>query len=162
LLDFDGTILLVSHDREFLDNVVTSTLVFEGEGRVAEYVGGYTDWLRQRARATAAGKAASTTNVSSSTAAPSITSPLPVAASTTEAPRKVAKLSYKLQRELDGLPARIEELEKELGAINARIEAADFYQQSKTATSAVLAELASKQLEHDTCFERWLELSGEN
>ncbi len=143
LLEFDGTILLVSHDREFLDNVVTSTLVFEGEGRVGEYVGGYSDWLRQKARAAAKQK--------------EVTATAPVAA--VEAPRKTTKLSYKLQRELELLPMQIETLEKKLEALNARVAAADFYQQSKTATSATLAEVSAVQLELETCYARWLELS---
>jgi ATP-binding cassette subfamily F protein uup len=142
LLEFDGTILLVSHDREFLDNVVTSTLVFEGEGRVGEYVGGYSDWLRQKARAAAKQKEVA--------AAP---------AAVVEAPRKTTKLSYKLQRELELLPAQIETLEKKLEALNARVAAADFYQQSKTATSATLAEVSAVQLELETCYARWVELS---
>jgi ATP-binding cassette subfamily F protein uup len=143
LLDFDGTILLVSHDREFLDNVVTSTLAFEGAGRVAEYVGGYTDWLRQR---------------------PSIEKPAteskpasaPVAM---ESARKSSKLSYKLQRELEALPAQIEMLEKKIAGLNATVSAADFYQQPQEKISEVLAELTKTQAELDTQFERWIELS---
>ena len=145
LLDFDGTILLVSHDREFLDNVVTSTVAFEGEGRVAEYVGGYTDWLRQRRVPVAAEKVAEK-NVAS------VTAPA-------EAPRKSSKLSYKLQRELDALPAQIEALEKKLADLNARVAADDFYQQPKAVVSEALAQLSAIQLELDAHFERWLELS---
>ena len=144
LLDFDGTILLVSHDREFLDNVVTSTLVFEGEGRVGEYVGGYSDWLRQRARAPVAAPVKEVE--AAAPAAPVET-------------RKPSKLSYKLQRELDALPERIDTLEKTLEALNARMAAPDFYQQPQAAVTAALAELAEKQAELDACFERWLELS---
>jgi ATP-binding cassette subfamily F protein uup len=140
LLEFDGTILLVSHDREFLDNVVTSTVVFEGAGKVAEYVGGYTDWLRQRAKTDAAAKVAA-------------------AAPATEARKPAAKLSYKLQRELDTLPARIETLEQQVEAINARMAAADFYQQPQAAVNAALAELATAQAELDTAYARWMELS---
>jgi ATP-binding cassette subfamily F protein uup len=143
LADFDGTILLVSHDREFLDNVVTSSLVFEGAGKVAEYVGGYSDWLRQRT-APAAAKRSSVTPV----------------APPAEAPRKAAvKLSYKVQRELEALPGRIEQLENTVKALNEKIAAPDFYQGDQANVAAALAELTATQTELDTCYARWLELS---
>ena len=98
LVDYQGTLLLVSHDRDFLDNVVTSTLVFEGQGKVNEYVGGYDDWLRQAQ------------HQSSKQATPVADRKGPAKA----AQRKPAKLSYKDQRELDQLPARIAQPEAEL------------------------------------------------
>ena len=97
LVDYTGTLLLVSHDRDFLDNVVTTTLVIEGDGRVGEYVGGYSDWLRQRARP-------------ASGAAPRGQG-MPAAASLPEPPQPRRKLSYKVERELEQLPLRIEALE---------------------------------------------------
>jgi len=146
LLDFDGTILLVSHDREFLDNVVTSSLVFEGEGRVADYVGGYSDWLRQR-------PAAASSLKRREEPAPAATAAAPAEA------RKSGKLSYNLQRELEGLPARIEALETRLQALNDQVAAPDFYQRDHAAVAAALAELSSVQLELDQAYARWLELS---
>jgi ATP-binding cassette subfamily F protein uup len=146
LLDFDGTILLVSHDREFLDNVVTSSLVFEGNGKVSEYVGGYSDWVRQRGQQV-------------TSAASSGKSAKPVAGPAVDDGKKAAKLSYKLQRELDALPARIEQLEAAVAAVNAEIAADDFYQRSQSAITAKLNELSAAQLELDTAYTRWLELS---
>ena len=145
LADFDGTILLVSHDRDFLDNAATSTLVFEGEGRVGEYVGGYSDWLRQRRTAAEPARRESA-------------SPAPAAASTGES-RKSGKLSYKLQRELEALPERIETLEAALQALNEKVAAPDFYRQEQPVVAAALAELAAAQAELDACYQRWLELS---
>src|SRR5690606_8161214 len=120
LADYNGTLLLVSHDRDFLDNVVTSTLVMEGDGRVGEYVGGYSDWLRQRP-APAAPKAA--------VARPA---PQPAAVATpaaSPAPAGKRKLSYKDARELEQLPGRIEALEAELADLAAAMSDPAFYQQ---------------------------------
>ena len=146
LSEFDGTILLVSHDREFLDNVVTSSVVFEGAGRVVEYVGGYTDWLRQRPQVAIAPKPAP--------------SPAKTAAPAVESAKKSTKLSYKLQRELDELPQRIEQFEQKLDAMNAEAGAADFYQRPAAEVTAHLQRLAEVQLELDQAYERWVELSG--
>ncbi len=148
LLDFDGTILLVSHDREFLDNVVTSSVVFEGDGRVREYVGGYSDWLRQRTQRITTTAAASATKSATKPAAVSV-----------DDGKKAPKLSYKLQRELDALPMRIEELEAKVASLNAEIGASDFYQLSATTVTAKLSALSAVQLELETCYARWLELS---
>src|SRR5690606_9371209 len=117
LADFDGTVLLVSHDRDFLDNAATSTLVFEGEGRVVEYVGGYSDWLRQRPAAEPARRDSA--------------SPAPAPAASAGEVRKSGKLSYKLQRELEALPGRIEALEARLQALNETVAAPDFYRQEQ-------------------------------
>ena len=119
LVDYQGTLLLVSHDREFIDNVVTSTLVFEGGGRIGEYVGGYTDWLRQRQPLP--------------TAAPRVQRPPPAAPARPGAEAAMAaapkKLSYKLQRELDALPARIESLETEQARLHERAADPELYRQ---------------------------------
>ncbi len=127
LLDFDGTLLLVSHDRAFMDNVVTSVLAFEGEGRVREYVGGYSDWVRQGGSLPPApweGAARQHAELVAEAVAGAIgghagcgrgaekaASADPASAANRGVARKPAKLSYKLQRELDGLPAEIERLE---------------------------------------------------
>ncbi|MBP6897428.1 MAG: ATP-binding cassette domain-containing protein [Pseudacidovorax sp.] len=120
LQDYEGTVFLVSHDRAFLDNVVTSTIAAEGDGRWREYEGGVQDWLIQsrRAREIAAASAAATTS-SDPAAAPATATP-PVADATTAAPRR--KLSYKEQRELDALPARIAALEAEQKTVQTELE----------------------------------------
>ncbi len=143
LAEFDGTILLVSHDRDFLDNVATGTLVFEGGGRTSEYVGGYSDWLRQRRAPQLSSK-------------PAATKPVEIKV---ETPKKVQKLSYKLQRELEELPVKIEALEAELTRLNGEVASADFYQRDGKAVEKVLAQLSATQLQLDQSYERWVELS---
>lgn len=153
LADFDGTILLVSHDREFLDNAVTSCVVFEGEGNVREYVGGYSDWLRQRDTV----KGVNAQADSASARAKSSQAPAdPKKAA--EPAKKTAKLSYKLQRELDELPALIEQAEAAIASLNAAIAAPDFYQRDGAAVSAKLAELEAAQALLEQRYTRWLEL----
>jgi len=147
LMDYQGTLLLVSHDRAFLDNVVTSTLVFEGEGRIGEYIGGYSDWLRQR------------TIPRPATAARPQTAVAPVR---TAAPAgKARKLSYKDQRELDGLPARIEGLEAEQAALQARVSDPGFYRQPGDDIAATLARLEVLGDELRSCYVRWEELEAQ-
>jgi len=151
LLEFPGTVLIVSHDRAFLDNVVTSTLVFEGEGRVREYVGGYQDWLRQ-------GGSPRLLGVEEARARPAPKAepaPAPVAAPVA-APRR--KLSYKEQRELEALPGQIEALEEELAALQQETAEPSFYQRPVEETRAALARLESLQHELDALLERWAEL----
>ncbi|MEG7358241.1 ATP-binding cassette domain-containing protein [Pseudomonas citronellolis] len=151
LLGFDGTVLMVSHDRAFLDNVVTSTLVFEGEGRVREFVGGYQDWLRQGGSPRLLGvgeeKAAKSEPAPQATAAP---------AAAPEAAKK--KLSYKLQRELEAIPGQIDALEAELAGVQEEISAPSFYQRPAEETRVVLERLDSLQVELDRLIERWAEL----
>jgi ATP-binding cassette subfamily F protein uup len=163
LLEFQGTVLMVSHDRAFLDNVVTSTLVFEGEGRVREYVGGYQDWLRQGGspRLLGVGERQSDNETpSKSTETPVVlTENATGAVSPAEAaPKK--KLSYKLQRELDAIPLQIDELEGKLAKLNERVSAPDFYSQPSNVTAAVLAEMEALQKDMDVLLERWAELEG--
>ena len=147
LMDYQGTLLLVSHDRAFLDNVVTSTLVFEGEGRIGEYIGGYSDWLRQR------------TIPRPATAARPQTAVAPVR---TAAPAgKARKLSYKDQRELDGLPARIEGLEAEQATLQARVSDPGFYRQPGDDIAATLARLEVLGDELRSCYVRWEELEAQ-
>ena len=142
--EYSGTLLLVSHDRAFLDNVVTSTLVFEGDGRVGDYVGGYSDWLRQRPAA----QPAAPENKPKAAA--------PVAAAAANTSRR--KLSYKEQRELDALPGRIDALESEQAALQAQMAEPGFYQQPDADVQAALARLQQVQQELEQCLERWLAL----
>jgi ABC transport system ATP-binding/permease protein len=147
--DYPGTLLLVSHDRDFLDNVVTSTLVMEGDGRVGEYVGGYTDWLRQRpvkSVPAASAKAAPTA------AAVAAATPSPAA------PKK--KLSYKDARELEQLPVRIEQLETKVAELTAQMNEPSFYQRDAAGIAAHTDLMAKTQAELDAAYERWNELEG--
>ncbi|EZQ17095.1 MULTISPECIES: ATP-binding cassette domain-containing protein [Halopseudomonas] len=154
LAGFDGTVLLVSHDRAFLDNVVTSSLVFEGHGNVREYVGGYADWLRQGGKVELLAEWGD--DVSESPApTESAVEPEPAKA---PAAKTKTKLSYKLQRELDALPALLEKLEAELEALQQQVSDPEFYLQAHEQTAPVLAALESKQGELDQALERWAEL----
>jgi len=178
LLNFDGSIILVSHDRTFIDNVVSSTLVFEGDGVITEYAGGYSDWLLQRT------DSVSSARQKGHQAAGSISSldkgdignhgvsgnrggsgkkghsrnkgdsnfkDMP-----TKSVKK--KLSYKLQREYDGLPARLEYLELEIAALQKEVATPEFYQQSHEFVSERLSLLTQGESELDALMERWLEL----
>jgi ATP-binding cassette subfamily F protein uup len=139
LQNYDGTVFLVSHDRTFLDNVVTSTIAFEGEGRWREYEGGVQDWLTQsrRAQALAAPAPAAKPKVESQT------SPQPAPAG--RVPLSKRKLSYKEQRELEGLPARVQALEQEQQTIQAALADGTLY--SRDAARA--AELAARNTQID-------------
>jgi ATP-binding cassette subfamily F protein uup len=143
LSDYDGTLLLVSHDRTFLDNVVTSTIAFEGDGEVNEYVGGYEDWLRQRSTVTP-GKA----RLSKEEAARDRASKSAPAGS-----RK--KLGFNEQRELAGLPARIEALEAEVQELEQQVSQSGFYQQDKASITATLERLQQAQDELQQSYTRW-------
>ena len=143
LADYAGTLLLVSHDRTFLDNVVTSTLVFEGEGKVGEYVGGYEDWARQR-----------------------------IAAERTEAPKRASapiedkrgngtrKLSYNEQRELEALPGKIESLEAERSQLHKLMGDGGFYKQPGDKITAAIGRLEAITSELEECYARWESLAG--
>ena len=150
LAEYPGTLLLVSHDRDFLDNVVTSTLVMEGEGRVGEYVGGYSDWERQRPAAASA--AAMTAKGKSFTPAPEAVPPTPPPAQ----PKR--KRSYKEARELEELPARIETLEGKVAAMTGAMEDPAWHQRDGAAIAADTAALAAVQAELDAAYLRWSEL----
>ncbi|ABE59745.1 ATP-binding cassette domain-containing protein [Chromohalobacter israelensis] len=167
LLDFDGTLLLVSHDRAFMDNVVTSVLAFEGEGYVREYVGGYSDWVRQGGKLPPApgefGNAANVLPAREAEPAPSASTRAEAdKATTASAPAKPkrAKLSYKLQRELDQLPGTIETLEAEVASFEAEVGAPEFYQQDAETVTQRLEALAAKQDELDAAMSRWMELEA--
>ena len=151
LLEWPGTLLLVSHDRRFLDNVVTSTIAFEGEGRWQEYVGGYNDWLRQRS---AVAGVRGTTETSTTRRAVEREAGPPPAAATRR------KLSYKEQREYEGLPARIAALEDEQKALEARSADPGFYKEGAEAIRAVLERIEAVGNELHVAYERWLELES--
>ena len=151
LIDYPGTLILVSHDREFIDNVVTSSLVMEGNGRVGDYVGGYSDWLRQRPMAARIAAA----NAASPRLTPQVApTPKPAPAPAPAAPAK-RKLSYKEQRELDELPGRIEALDGEIAALTARIQDPAFYRQPAEEVTAANARLAALQAELEQAYARW-------
>jgi ABC transport system ATP-binding/permease protein len=147
LSEYAGTLLVVSHDREFLDNVVNKILVFEAGGRIVEYAGGYSDWARRgrelaQLDALAQGSAAARAEPRNP--------PRP--------PQRSTKLGYLEQRELAALPGRIEALEAEIAALEARIAAPGFYAQPWEQTQPVLDALAERNAEHDRLAERWLKL----
>jgi ATP-binding cassette subfamily F protein uup len=150
LIDYPGTLILVSHDRAFLDNVVTSSLVMEGNGRVGEYVGGYTDWLRQRPIAQRIAAAAAGAPRLTPQVAPKPAAPPPVAAEPVK-----RKLSYKEQRELEQLPGRIESLDAEVATLTAQIQDPAFYRKGPEAVTAANARLAALQAELEQAYARW-------
>ena len=146
LCGFDGTLLLVSHDRDLLDNVVTSSLVLEGDGRIGEYVGGYSDWLRQRP-------------LSEPAAGPEKAKPAKPDAA--ERPRKpAAKLSYKDQRSLEELPAQIEALETEQTALHARLADPALYQGDGSQVAAAKVRMDALEAELADCYQRWEDLEA--
>jgi ATP-binding cassette subfamily F protein uup len=148
---FEGTVLLVSHDRAFLDNIVTSTLAFEGEGRVTEYVGGWADYLRQsQARGAEPAPRAAAPGVTPPAAAPAQSGAVPVTAR--------RKLSYKEQRELESLPERIAILEGEQSALKAEMESPEFYKSGAGRIHAVMSRLDEASRELEQLLERWMEL----
>ena len=147
LADYQGTLLLVSHDRAFLDNVVTSLLVFKGDGEIEEVIGGYQDYLDEQASAkpAPAGKPASK----------------PADRAVAGTPKKPKKRSYKDQRELEALPARIEALESEQAQLQATINDPAFYQGDAAEIEATLARVTELESELEAALERWMELEGD-
>ncbi len=155
LCDYQGTVIVVSHDRAFLDNVVTSTLVFESAGTVTRYPGGYSDWLRQGKRLAATDEPAGQKPAAAPTRR---IAPSPPAA-VTEEPRQ-RKLSYKLKLELDGLPTRIETLEARIIAMESAQSAPDFYARDYAEIQPLLDELGQLREELDHAVTRWDELES--
>ena len=155
--EYPGTLLLVSHDRDFLDNVVTSTLVMEGEGRVGEYVGGYTDWLRQRPVRPPEPAPGRRSMPVSSIAGGKEPAPAPPPAA---APAAKRKLGFKETRELEQLPGRIEALESRLADMTTEMNDPAFYQRDAAAITAHTTEVAKVQAELDAAYARWAELDG--
>ena len=152
LLNFEGTVLLVSHDRDFMDNVITSLVVLDGKGNVNEYVGGYSDWEARggslsEARAGSSKKtekAAKNTHV----------------ANQNQTSTKITKLSYKDQRELGNLPGKIEKLEKLQTQLEETMSAPGFFQSDHERVQRVSQELSEVQAQLETAFDRWGELEG--
>lgn len=142
LLDYSGTLLLVSHDRAFINNVVTSSLVFEGNGRVREYAGGYDDWLAQRPAAPSDEKPAAAKEKKSR----------PTAA------KAAKKLSYKEERELEALPGLIEAMEAEQQSLFDAMAAPDFYQQQAAEITRIQTRLAELEQSLSLGYARWEEL----
>ena len=145
LCEYAGTLIVVSHDREFLDNVVTSTIVFEEDGKLQEYVGGYSDWARR-------GHALAVTDN------PYEEEEKKRAAEERRRNRKPTKLSYKDQRELDELPAEIEAIEAAIAALQAAIAAPDFYAQETGLVQSKLQELGETEKQLEERMDRWSEL----
>jgi ATP-binding cassette subfamily F protein uup len=135
LIDYKGTIILVSHDRAFINNVVTSTLAFEGQGAFNHYVGGYNDWLRQR------------TKQLNQTSKPKKTD--------TRIKKKTVKLSYKDQRELNELPGQIEKLETEIDKISQQMSEPDFFKSAREQVQKTEKRLLQLQNMLSQCYERW-------
>ena len=145
--EYQGTLLVVSHDRAFLDNVVTGTLVFEGGGRIAEYVGGYRDWLAQRRPVAKIQKQPD--------------EPIEPARGIIEsAPARGKKLGYKEQKELDTLPARIEALEDAQSKLQQLMADSDFYRRDKSEITLALARAEELKRELDEAYGRWQTLDA--
>jgi len=147
LVAFQGTILLVSHDRAFLDNVVTSTLVFEGEGHISEYVGGYADWQRQRA--------------ANAPRQPEKTPDRP-GRSSPRVKQRARKLSYHEVRELEQLPALIERFEHEQAALFESLADPSFYRSEGNAIAVTRSRLAEVENELAKAYGRWEELDAKD
>ena len=142
LVEYTGTLLLISHDRSFINDVVTSTLSFEGNGQIDEYVGGYDDWLRQRNKAKTKSK------------------PVEKAIPSNSSKKQPSKLSYKLQRELDELPKRIEELELAQQSLHDTMAEADYFKHDKDEIASDQARLAEVDSNLEAAYGRWEELDG--
>jgi ATP-binding cassette subfamily F protein uup len=146
--NYAGTLLLVSHDRAFLDNVVTDTLVFEGHAKINEYVGGYSDWQRQRA-SSASG------NAVAAPATPAPAAPAPAAPASTP---KARRLSYKDQRELAALPGKIQALEAEQLELQTAIADPALFKSDAVRATAALQRLQALTVELENAYSRWDEL----
>ncbi|AIA71335.1 ABC transporter ATP-binding protein [Pectobacterium atrosepticum SCRI1043] len=148
---YQGTVLLVSHDRQFVDNSVTECWIFEGDGKISRFVGGYFDAQQQRATRTPL----------RTTAAPEVTASVATANTAPSAKRNVVKLSYNQQRELDQLPPRIEQLEQEIESLQAQMNDANFFSRPHDETQSVLTALAEAEGALEICFARWEELEAQ-
>ncbi|MEZ9461640.1 ABC transporter ATP-binding protein [Vibrio splendidus] len=151
LANYEGTLLLVSHDRQFVDNTVMTSWIFEGNGVVEEFVGGYHDAQKQRAQALEYRQAEKPAK------AEKVVEETPKTASVKAKPKK---LSYKLQRELETLPLRLEELETEIETLQQEVNDPDFFSKSVEQTQPVLDKLSAVEQELEVAFERWEELEA--
>lgn len=152
LLNYSGTVLIVSHDREFINNLVTSCFVFEGNGKISEYVGSYDDWLRQRPKL-APPKPAKKTKTPKASAKQDATEKQ----NTSD---KTKKLSFNEQQELKNLPAELETLENRISELETLMSDPDFFKQDHQKTSAITDELQELQQTLNQKYERWEELEG--
>ncbi len=152
LAEYQGTLLLVSHDRRFIDNTVTHSWLFDGDGRITPYVGGFADVMATRQQQSA-----------------KIVSPAPATKSTPDTrdkeekpaiPKKTRKLSYKLQSELDGLPAQLEQLEANIDSIQSQINQPDFFSLPVERTKEIFDALQQAELNLEQAFARWEELEA--
>jgi ATP-binding cassette subfamily F protein uup len=153
LLDFDGTVLLVSHDRSFMDNVVTSILVLDGQGGVTEHVGGYSNWAEKGGRLVNREQAPEASKQAARPAEPTPVRP------PTASPAK--KRSYKDQRELDALPDLIDRLEQQRESLELEISAPEFYRQDHEVTRVIIEKLTRTRSELESAYLRWQELEGQ-
>ena len=156
--NYEGTLLLISHDRAFLDSVVTSVLVFEGDGRVEEYIGGYSDWQARKqamAKVEALNLKSSTLKAETKVVGKIVNEPAAVEKNSTK-----KKLSYNEVRELEQLPKLISELEARIETLEALVQSAEFYQEDHAFQSDKLTELADKNQLLEEKYERWLELEN--
>ncbi len=154
LVEYQGTLLVVSHDRDFLDNVVSSTLVFDGKSGIEEFIGGYTDWKTEMAkRAKRAAQFATLESAKSSVGTPDSR---PASTAKTSA----RKLTNKEQRELETLPAKIEALEKEQAELTAKLGDVTIYRRDPAGATAAKKRLDEIETEHATVFARWEELEA--
>nr|MBP9643678.1 ATP-binding cassette domain-containing protein [Budvicia sp.] len=148
LNEYTGTVLLVSHDRQFVDNSVTDCWIFEGNGVIKQYVGGYYDAHQQQA------------NAKELKAPATIVQAKPVVEKVEEKKKPANKLSYRLQRELEELPAQIEKLEDQVAKFQAQVSDASFFNQPHDVTQKVLMDLAAAEQSFEQAFERWEELEA--
>ena len=162
LAGYQGTVLMVSHDREFLNNVVTSTFVLQGGGVVKEYVGGYDDYIRQMQAQFAACDESAKIAVKQLSKPQSQTSSQESLQNQAQSAQKSkpAKLSYKLQRELDEIPSLIESAEKRLKELYDKIASPDFYKQDQTLIAGTNDEIAAAQAKLEQMYNRWDELES--
>ncbi|MBP6864053.1 MAG: ATP-binding cassette domain-containing protein [Candidatus Didemnitutus sp.] len=155
LVEFQGTLLLVSHDRAFLDEVVTSTLVFEGDGKIGDYVGGYSDWQAElKKQAARKAEARNTARAADASATGAGRNP------GASAGQPLKKLNNKERAELDTLPARIEALETEQAELTAKLADPIFYKTAGAKFAEVKARLETVEREHAAAFARWEELEA--
>jgi ATP-binding cassette subfamily F protein uup len=149
VMEYKGTVLVVSHDREFVNNVVSSTLVFEGDAQVSEYVGGYDDWLKYSASVAKQSLADKLDKQSASKAS------VEKSNENSANQSKAKKLSYKDQRELDALPGQIEDFEKEVELLQQQMSAGDFYKRDNEEIKKIQQQLLESQEKLTHCYTRW-------